>query len=639
MVKKYLDKLPLDEAVKKMLDKFENLKSSTEVISTADAGGRITAEGIKALRSAPDYYASAMDGIAVKAKNTDGASERNPVKLKRGEEAQFVDTGDPIPDGFDAVIKIEEVNQVDEQTFSIEKGVPTWNHIRSIGESVVKGQLVLTSGHRLRDFDLGALLEAGVTEVEVYKKPSVTIIPTGDELVKADSNPEKGELVEFNSVMVKSSLQDWGAEVNVTEIIPDKKEEIKKAVESSLENSDLLIVLSGSSAGREDYTISILQEMGEIIFHGVNIMPGKPIIMAEAAGKAVVGLPGYPISAWIANQLFIKKLVYSLQSQEAPDFEHHTAEVKRKVPSDIGLEEFLRVNLIPQEGEDDVFTAVPLPRGSSAMESIINADGILRISENKEGLAAGDRAPAILLNSRKQIKDDLLLIGSHDLSLDLIRNRIAEENAGFRLKIQSVGSMAGLTSLRRGESQLAGAHLLDTDTGEYNISYLKRFFKGKKMALINLVYREQGLYLKKGNPKNIEGINDLTRDDINFVNRQRGAGTRVLFDYLLDKEGIDSSSISGYSKEEYTHIAAAAAVGRGNADAALGIRAAAEVMDVNFLAAAEEEYDIILEEKYLDDKRVKYLLNMLKDDSMKKEIEALGGYSTRDTGSIKILEL
>ncbi|MFW6294766.1 MAG: molybdopterin biosynthesis protein [Halanaerobium sp.] len=639
MVKRYLDKLSLNDAVEKMLNRFKDLKADTEIISTNEAVGRITAESVKALRSAPDYYASAMDGIAVKAKDTAGASERNPVILKKEEAAVLVDTGDPVPEEFDAVIKIEEVNEIDKNTYTIEKGVPTWNNIRSIGESVVKGQLILTAGHKLRDYDLGALLEAGVTELKVYKKPSVTIIPTGDELVKADSQPKRGELVEFNSVMVKAALNDWGAEVYITEIIADQKELIKKKVLESLKDSEMVIVLSGSSAGREDYTINLLKESGDIIFHGVNIMPGKPVIMAELEKKAVVGLPGYPISAWIVNQLFIKKLIYSMQGLKAPDFNQIKAEVNRKVPSDIGLEEFLRVNLIPSADDENRYTAVPLPRGSSAMESIVNADAILRIAENKEGLAPGDKAPAILLNNKENIKNDLLIIGSHDLSLDLIRNKIAANGAGFRLKIQTVGSMAGLTALRRKESHLAGAHLLDVETGEYNISYLKRFFKGKKMALINLVFREQGFYLKKGNPKNFKNINDLTREDINFVNRQRGAGTRVLLDYLLEKENIKSSQIAGYNKEEYTHIAAAAAVGRGSADAALGIRAAAEVMDVNFLAAAEEQYDIILEERFLEDSRVKYLLSLLNDNSLKKEIEDLGGYSTDKTGTIRIIEV
>ncbi|TDP96808.1 molybdopterin molybdochelatase [Halanaerobium saccharolyticum] len=637
MVKKYLDKISLADALKKLKNNFKDLRTATEKIKTTAAEGRVTAEAVKAARSAPDYYASAMDGIAVKAQLTAGASERNPVQLKIGRDAVAVDTGDPIPEQFNAVIKIEEVNQIDQNTYQIEKGVPAWNHIRSIGESAVKGNLLVTTAHRIKDYDIGALLEAGVTEVEVYQKPQITIIPTGDELVEAEAAPKRGELVEFNSQMVRAALKKWGAEVKISDIIPDQKNLIEKALTAAAEKSDMLIVLSGSSAGRGDYTIDILKEKGEILFHGVNIMPGKPLIAAEIDGKPVFGLPGYPLSAWLDNQLFVRELVSQLQGIQAADFNQIEAEVKRKVPSDIGLEEFLRVNLtVDAEGK---YTAVPLKRGSSAMESILKADGIMRIAENKEGLHPGDKAPVILLKEKNKIKNDLLLIGSHDLSLDLIRNQLHQKNYNFDLKLQTVGSMAGLTALRRGESQLAGAHLLDPETGEYNISYLQRFFKGEKLVVLNLVHREQGLYLKPGNPKKINALQDLTEAEINYINRQRGAGTRVLFDYLLAENGIEPEQISGYEKEEFTHIAAAAAVGRGSADAALGIRAAAEVMEVDFLPLAEERYDLIFREEILEQPQIQALIELINQDQLKTEIEKLGGYQCRNTGEIKILDL
>jgi putative molybdopterin biosynthesis protein len=637
MVKKYLDKISAAAALNKIKNKFGSLRTKSEVIKTADAESRVTAQAVYAKRSAPDFYASAMDGIAVKAEKTAGASERSPVKLKVGSEAQAVDTGDPIPAGFNAVIKIEEINKADENHYLIEKGVPPWNHIRSIGESVVKGNLLITAAHKLSDYDLAALLEAGVTEVEVYKRPVVTIIPTGDELVTAEQDPKQGELVEFNSQMIKAALRKWGAEVNITEILADQKELIGRNMLEAAETSNLVIVLSGSSAGRGDFTIDILKNEGEILFHGVNVMPGKPLIAAAVKGIPVFGLPGYPLSAWIDNQLFIRELIYSMQTDQAPNFEEIEAEVKRKIPSEIGLEEFLRVNLISDT--KNKFTAVPLKRGSSAMESMLKADGILRITANKEGLHPGDKAPVMLLKDRNKIKKDLLLIGSHDLSLDLIKNEIKKRNYKFDLKLQTVGSMAGLTALRRNESDLAGAHLLDPESGEYNISYLKRFFKGQKLLLVNLVYREQGLYLKKGNPKNIKSIKDLTKSNINYINRQRGAGTRVLFDFLLKENNIKAEEISGYQKEEYTHIAAAAAVGRGSADAALGIRAAAEVMDVDFLPLAEEKYDLIIKENRLDDPRINKLIKLINQAEIKTEIEKLGGYNCQETGEITKLQL
>ena len=409
---------------------------------------------------------------------------------------------------------------------------------------------------------------------------------------------------------------------------------IQNNIEEAVKNNDITIVLAGSSAGKEDYTLRILEELGRVIIHGVNIMPGKPVILAEVNNKPVIGLPGYPLSALLNNNIFVRKLIYSLQGLKSPELPEIEAKVKRKVPSNIGLEEFLRVNLT--EINDEII-AVPKKRGSAAMESIVKADGIIRISENKEGLSKNDKAPVILLEGKEKIKNNLSLIGSHDLSLDLIQDEIQKNMKDFYLNIQSVGSMAGLMALKRGECQLAGAHLLDPETGNYNLTHLKRIFKDKKMALITLVERQQGFYVKKGNPKNINSISDLLAKDISFINRQRGAGTRVLFDYLLNKNEIEPSEINGYEQEEFTHIAAAIAVGRGSADAALGIEAAAKATEVDFIPVTEERYDLILFEEDLQDKRIEYLISLLRNKETQKKIEKLGGYKTEKTGNISIV--
>jgi putative molybdopterin biosynthesis protein len=635
MRKIYLDKVSLASAKNKFFGRFHKLRTEAEKIAVEESAGRVTSKAIYARRSAPNFYASAMDGIAVKSVDTSGASERNPINLKKGKEAVLVDTGDPVPIEFDAVIKIENVVEIDKDEFQIEKAVSPWYNVRSIGESVVKGQMIVPSNHKIRDFDLGALIEAGIKKVSVYKKPEVKIIPTGNELINFDKNPKKGELVEFNSRMIKSSLIKWGAKAEAAEIIPDKKKLIQENIENAVKNNDLTIILSGSSAGEEDYTLNILEKLGNVLIHGVNIMPGKPVILAEIDGKPVIGLPGYPLSALINNYIFVRKIIYSLQGLKTPDLSEIEAKVKRKVPSEIGLEEFLRVNLTEIDGQ---IVAVPKRRGSAAMESIVKADGIMRISENKEGLSKNDKAPVILLEGRENIKNNLSLIGSHDLSLDLIQDEIQRNSKDFYLNIQSVGSMAGLMALKRGECQLAGAHLLDPETGNYNLTHIKKIFKDKNIALITLVERQQGFYVKKGNPKNIKNIDDLKSNKISFVNRQRGAGTRVLFDYLLHKKDINAAEISGYDQEEFTHIAAAIAVGRGSADAALGIEAAAKATEVDFIPVTEERYDLILFEKDLQDPRIEYLISLLRNNAIQKKIKKLGGYTTEKTGEISIVK-
>ncbi len=633
--KAYLKKTSLKTAQAILLDKFGKQEVKAEVIKTANAQGRITAEAVYAKRSAPDYYASAMDGIAVKADSTNYASEREPVLLTKDSDFVYVDTGDLVPEPFNAVIKIEEVEKIDEKRVEIIKSVPVWNNIRSIGESVVKQQLIIPSNKEVNVYEVGAMLEAGVTELEVYQNLKVSIIPTGSELVKPDQKKEKGQLVDFNTTMLKLTAQNLGCTVHDFDIVTDDYEQIKRAVEKAVADSDITIINAGSSAGKEDYTLSILRELGEVYVHGVDIMPGKPLVIAEVDEKAVIGLPGYPLSALLDFHLFVEPLVKKMLglNYELPD--KVKAEVKKKLPSTAGLKEFIRVNLAEI---NEQLLALPQKRGSATMQSLINADGILLIPESKEGILAGEEADVYLLKTRNTINKNLMMVGSHDLTIDIIRDLVKKNKYDFELSIQSVGSLSGLVSLKRGECHLAGAHLLDTETGKYNTSYIKDLLKGEEIAVINLVHREQGLLVKKANPKNIKGIRDLTRNDIKYINRQRGSGTRVLLDYLLQKEDINTGDIDGYEKEELTHMGVAVQVAEGNADAALGIRAAAEAVDIDFIPVKKEKYDIILKKKDLKDARVDKIIDIIRSDEFKERVNRLGGYDTKESGYINYIE-
>lgn len=630
----YLNKMSLKAAQDKFFAVFSARVMPGEEIRINHARGRITAQSVFAQRSAPHYAASAMDGIAVQADDTALASERNPVELIAGKTAFWVDTGEPLPENCDSVIKIEEVYQKAGQLV-IEKAVAPWQHVRSIGESVIRGQLVLPINHQITSYDLGGLLEAGVTKVLARKKPQVAIIPTGTELVPADNDPRKGQLIEFNSAILQGYLEEWGADAQITEIVNDQEELIRAQIISAVADNDIIVVIAGSSAGKEDFTLKILQEIGTVFVHGVNIMPGKPVILAEVNGKPVIGLPGYPLAATLDNYLFIRPLVYSLLGLAVPKTPSIEGVIKRKIPSHVGLAEFLRVNLAEIDGQ---IVAVPRKKGSAAMESLLKADGVLVIPEQKEGLAGGSKCPVFLLKPQSEIRNNLLLIGSHDLTLDLLTDLLRRNKTGFDLITQSVGSLAGLMALKRQEAHLAGAHLLDETTGEYNLAHVRRVLPGRQIALINLVYRQQGLMIKRGNPKNIQGITDLVRNDIHYINRQRGAGTRILFDYWLKKSGILPSEITGYQREEYTHIAAAVAVFSGFADTALGIKAAAEAMDLDFLPLVEERYDLVISSDLLHDWRINCLLEIINSTDFKTQVEALGGYRLDNSGEIKYID-
>jgi len=633
--KAYLNKISLSKAQKILLDRFKKYSLETEIINVEESHNRITAQAVFAKSSAPHYYASAMDGVAVKAEKTDYASERDPVILQKQKEFSYIDTGDPIPDKFNAVIKIEDVEVLDESNIEIIKSVPVWNNIRSIGESVIKKQMIIPSYSKIDAYDVGAMLEAQVSKVKVLKKPKARIIPTGSELVSPNTERKKGQITDFNSTMLNLLAKQWGCVVKQNKIVEDDYRKIKNNILDSVKNNDITVTIAGSSAGREDYTLNILQEIGKVLVHGVDIMPGKPIIIAEVDNRPVLGMPGYPLSALLDFNLFFKPLVKHFLKQPYKLPESIQATVKKKIPSSAGLKEFVRVNIA---NIDDQLIATTQKRGSASMHSLINADGILPIPESKEGIFSNEKAKIYLLKSKEKIKNNLLMIGSHDLSIDVLVDQIKKEELGFELNIQSVGSLSGLVSLKRGECHLAGAHLLDPKTGQYNKKHINDFFKNyQEIAVMNLVNREQGLMVKKDNPKKIEKIIDLKEKDIKFINRQRGSGTRVLFDYLLDENNIDKKVIQGYNTEELTHMGAAVQIAEGSADSALGIRAAAEAAGLDFIPIKKEKYDIIFKANMLKDKRIKKIIEIIQSNKFQNSVKSLKGYELKDSGKISII--
>jgi len=652
-----LNKLTLKEAqgiFYKTLLKYKLAQPSKgELVSIEDSLGRITAEPIFARISSPHYQAAAMDGVVVKARDTYGASESSPVTLKIDQDFHFINTGNPIPFGFDAVIKIEDINLLNKvkekknrdisgeftdnlreeniKEIKIFSAVFPGQHIRKIGEDVVANQLIIPINHWIRPVDIGALLGGGVNQLLVHKRPKVAVIPTGDELIKSGEEIIPGKIIEYNSKIIKGLISKWGGEAQVYEIVKDIPGNLKKILLETTTKNDIIVVIAGSSAGSKDFTPEIIKNIGEVLVHGVAIMPGKPTILGIINKIPFIGLPGYPVSAIMSAEQFLKPLVFKKLGLSMPKRQKIKVHMAHQVVSRLGDEEFLRVRLGNIEKK---IMAYPLPRGSGVITSLVEADGIIRIPSLKEGLNLEEEVNVELWKNLDTIMNNIIITGSHDLILDILKNELREDFSEYSLVYFNVGSIGGLIALKQNQTHLATAHLLDPESGEYNFPYLRKMLPQKELIVVNLAYREQGIMIKKGNLKKIKELNDLTREDIKFINRQKGSGTRILLDYLLKKKDINPLDIKGYSQEEYTHLMVASAVAEGNVDAGLGILSAAKAFGLDFVPVAKERYDIIIPKKYYSSLKVQKLLTIIRSEKFKKKVLNLGGYELSQSGKV-----
>jgi len=654
----YVEATPLPQACSRFAALVDPKPLGAEAVASETTCGRVTAGLVLAELSSPHYHAAAMDGYALRAVDTYGAAERTPVRLPvaggvlatGGAEhpaaptAIRVDTGDLLPAGCDAVVPLEDAILV-EATIELQAAVHPWQHVRVQGEDIVAGQVLFGQNHRLGPADAGLLLAAGVRTIKVWRRPVVTFIPTGDEVVSPLADrPAPGQIIETNGTVARLALESWGATVHLLPPVPDDPRLIGEALDRALATSDLVLIGAGSSAGRGDFTARVIAERGQVAVHGVAVRPGKPVVLgvarpagAASPAKPVVGLPGYPVSSALALDLFVRPLIFAWQGQAPPEPERLAARLGRPVPSPIGVDEFVRVKvgLIGRAvaGDPARHIAVPLPRGAGLLSALSQADGTVLVPASREGFDAGATVTVTLIRPRAAIDRALLVTGSHDLLLDLLSSRLAARDPSLALSTGRVGSTGGLLALRDGLCHLAGAHLLDEETGEYNASWVRRLLPGRQVRLLTLAWRQQGLMLRPGNPKKIGGIEDLFRPGVVFINRQRGSGTRVLLDYLLRRGGLKATDITGYDREEGSHLGVASAVVSGAADAGLGLQAAAGALGLEFVPVAEERYDLAFLPELDADPRLVLLREILAaDPEFRGAAMSLGGYDLRDTG-------
>uniref|UniRef100_I2PXL0 Molybdopterin molybdenumtransferase n=1 Tax=Desulfovibrio sp. U5L TaxID=596152 RepID=I2PXL0_9BACT len=630
----YLRTIPIEEALtraKAALDRKALL--AVERIGAERSAGRVTAEPVMARYSSPTYHSAAMDGIAVRAADTFLAREGSPVRLEPGDGFVFVNTGHPLPSAFDAVVMIENV-VMDGDTATVESPVAPFTHVRRIGEDIVATEMILPRHRRISAYDVGALLSCGAYDVDVYEQVRLRVIPTGDEVMDFTSRPAPGpgQVVESNSMLLCALADEWGMACERVAPVRDDPDALAAALEEGLKSdAHVVVIVAGSSAGSKDFTRATIERVGEVLVHGVAAMPGKPSLLGVARGKLVVGAPGYPVSSVVCFERLLYPLACWLSRAEPKTRQTVAATLARSVPSRIGMVDFVRL-AVGQVGDE--YVALPLSRGAGSISTMTKAQAVTQLPPEAEGLESGAIVTAELLVDAGELARTLVCVGSHDNTLDILADMLMRGDPPMRLASSHVGSMGGLIALRNGASMLAGTHLFEPESGDYNFPFLAKYLPGLDVTVINLAIRHQGLIVAPGNPKGIAGIADLAKDGVRYLNRQRGAGTRILFDHHLAKSGLTPERISGYGREEHTHMAVAVNVKTGAADCGLGVFAAAKALGLGFVPLARERYDLVIPTAHRDDPKIAAVFAVVASEAFKEQVRALGGYETDWSGRI-----
>ena len=457
------------------------------------------------------------------------------------------------------------------------------------------------------------------------------MIPTGDAVRPVGTDTAPGELIDTNSLMLVAQAREAGCDASAVSIQPDDPAVIAAALRAAAAEADLVIIIAGSSAGRDDHTAQVVADVGVVAVHGVAVRPGHPVVLGACDGTPVIGAPGYPVSAALTFDIFAAPLLATLQGAAPQTRPTTTARLARKLASVVGMDDWVRVRL-GRVGAGIV--ATPLPRGAGVLTSLVRADGLLVVPSGVEGHHAGDDVEVQLLRGLPEIDRTIVTFGSHDMVLDLATSHLRATDPRLTLASSNVGSLGGLVALRDGLCHLAGSHLLDPATGTYTLPYVERLLPDVDVVVVRLVHRDQALLVAPGNPRSIGGIDDLARDDVRYVNRQRGAGTRVLLDHELSERGLAPDDTDGDTREEDTHLGVAAAIAAGRADTGLGIVAAARAFDLDVVPVTRKPYDLVTTAEVWADPLLDPLRDLLASPAFQTAVTDLGGYGVEEMGRI-----
>ncbi len=656
--KVFRDLVSMAEAKRRLRAHFVPQPLGVDAVPLAGALGRVLADDVEAGIDVPPFDRASMDGFAVHAEDTFGAEEDRPVTLTvvgqvgAGEnpavavadgEAVEISTGAPVPQGANAVVMVEYTWR-EQASVRVYRPVAPGDNIMGAGADIMAGELILRRGDVLTARETAVLAALGVTHPQVFRQPRVAVLSTGNEVVAPGTALAYGQIYDINARSLADAVTECHGVPVALGVVGDDRAALTARLKEGLRGADVVLVSGGTSAGVGDLLYRVIDDLGApgILVHGVAVRPGKPVLIAVVDGTPVFGLPGYPTSALMMFHVFVQPVVRAMAglpaAVEARTLAARTAE---RIPASFGRHEYLPVNLVQTEGGD--YTVYPVPGGSGAITTLVEADGFIEVPGDRAFLAAGE-AVAVELFGREVKPADLMVIGSHCVGIDFLLQLMRRRSHGFRTKVINTGSSGGLAAIRRGEADIAGTHLLDEATGVYNVPFLERYGIADRAVLVRGYIREQCLLVAKGNPKQIQSLDRLLDADVAFINRNPGSGTRLLLDMKLQETAarlqlpLDrlQQCVQGYRVEAKSHTAVAVAVLQGKADVGLAIRAAADRYGLTAIPLTEERYDFVVQKSRLSKPSVQAFLDVLRSTEFRTALPAtLPGLSpTDDTGAI-----
>lgn len=631
--KQFLNVVSKEKALK-AFDKFIK-KTGTEKVKLNRALGRVLAKDIIAEIDVPPFSRSMRDGFAVIASDTYYADEETPITIKLNKEiisagispkvevkkdyCSEIATGAVMPRGANAVVMIEDC-YVEKKSIKVIRPVVPGENFAHAGSDCMKGETLARESTVVTSRETALLSAQGIIEIDVCKKPRIAIISTGDEIVEPGAGLKEGQIYDTNAQVIGDIIQENGGHPCYLGIVEDDLERVTRKINNALDY-DMLILSGGTSAGAGDVCYRALEkEKPGIIIHGVAIKPGKPLVLGAIGEKPVVILPGFPTSAIVTFHIFVKSIIRRMAGLGDEETKKLKAKIAVRYHSKKGAHEFCMVNIV--EDAERNLSAYPITKTSGSITTFVHADGFIEIDQKREMVLRDEEIEVTLLSDRLKLSD-IIFIGSQCIGLELIYPMLRKK--GYQSKVLHVGSTSGLEAARRGESDISPIHLLEEKTNTYNIPFIRN---DKDLILVRGYIREQGIVFRK--EEGMTNIQEFVKNKkLRMINRNKGSGTRVLFDMYLKKMGdVEkiTTSIKGYEVESKSHNAVAAAIATKKADWGIAIKSVTLMYDLDFIPLREENYDFCIPESKLNKESVQEFLGTIRSREFHAKLISMGGF-------------